>query len=282
MMNHAEYQYLDLLRDILANGIKKTDRTGTGTLSIFGRSIRHDYSYGFPLLTTKKMHTKSILGELLWFLKGTEDASFLLDNGIRIWNEWMMDGPNGNKILPWTYGTRWRNFDGVDQIQNAIDLIKNDPYSRRIVVSAWDPRHIKDSALTWCHILFQFNVIKEEDKPPDKRINDGRIGDLSISVYQRSQDEFLGCPYNIASYSFLLYMFCELTNYRPKEMFYSIGDAHIYLNHIDQVKEQLSRTPYDLPVLQTTKKENINDYSFEDFEIINYKCHPTIKASVSI
>lgn len=182
--------YLDIVRDILDNGNQVSDRTGTGTISVFGRSIRHNYKDGFPLLTTKKMFTKGIIGELLWFLKGTEDASFLVENKIKIWDAWMEDGNCGEKILPHTYGVKWRNFDGVDQIQRLIDDINKNPSSRRHVVSAWDPRHIDDAALTWCHILFQLQTVLDEDKPPDKRINDGKIGDLNIATYQRSADFF--------------------------------------------------------------------------------------------
>lgn len=190
-MSNAEYQYLDIVKDILDNGIVSDDRTGTGTKSVFGRSIRHDYKNGFPLLTTKKMFIKGILGELLWFLKGTEDASFLIDNKIRIWNEWMQE-KNGKKILPHTYGVKWRNFDGVDQIANLIKGIKENPKSRRHFVSAWDPRHIEDAALPWCHVSFNINVVLDKDKPPDKRCNnDGRFGDLNIATYQRSADFFL-------------------------------------------------------------------------------------------
>jgi thymidylate synthase len=280
--NDAESQYLEILKDILDNGISRTDRTGIGTLSVFGRSIRHSYSNGFPLLTTKKMFIKGILGELLWFIKGTDDARFLIDNNIHIWDEWMKEDGSGNKTLPHTYGVKWRNFDGIDQLQNVINDIKNNPYSRRHVVSAWDPRHIKDAALPWCHVLFQFHCIKDEDKNHDKNYNDGRFGDLSLTVYQRSGDFFLGAPFNITSYSFLLYMICEITNYRPGEMYYTFGDCHIYKNHFEQVKEQLSRIPYTLPQLEVKHKENINDFTFDDFKITNYTSHPTIKAEVAV
>lgn len=276
-------QYLEIVKDILDNGVESSDRTGTGTISVFGRSIRHNYDEGFPLLTTKKMFTKGIIGELLWFLKGTEDASFLVNNKIRIWNEWMQEA-NGKKILPHTYGVKWRNFDGVDQIQNVIDGVKKNPKSRRHVVSAWDPRYVEDAALTWCHILFNLNVVLDRDKPPDKKIpKDGRSGDLNIAVYQRSADFFfLGVPYNIASYSFLLFMICELTNYRPGQMYYTFGDSHIYLNHIKQMKEQITRTPYDLPKLETTPRDSIDDFDFDDFKIVGYKHHPKITGVVSV
>lgn len=188
---NAEKQYLEIMQDILDNGIKSDDRTGTGTVSVFGRSIRHKYSDGFPLLTTKKMYTKGILGELLWFLMGTEDATFLLETKNRIWNEWMQEDENGKKILPHTYGVKWRDFDGVDQIQGVIDSIKSNPKSRRHVVSAWDPRYVEDAALPWCHILQQYHVVLDKDKPPGTKIpNDGRKGDLNIATYQRSCDFF--------------------------------------------------------------------------------------------
>ena len=279
---NAEKEYLGILKDILDNGITSGDRTGTGTISVFGRSIRHNYKNGFPLLTTKKMFTKGIIGELLWFLKGTEDASFLVENKIRIWNEWMQE-KNGKKILPHTYGVKWRNFDGVDQITNLINGIKENPKSRRHVVSAWDPRHIEDAALAWCHIMFNLNVVLDKDKPPGTEIpNDGKLGDLNIATFQRSADFFLGVPYNIASYSFLVYMIAELTNYRPGEMYYTFGDSHIYLNHVDQVKLQLSRNPYDLPNLNIRHKDSIDDFDFDDFEIVGYNSHPTIKGVVSV
>lgn len=184
-------QYLDLLRDILENGVKSDDRTGTGTISVFGRSIRHNYKNGFPLLTTKKMFTRGIIGELLWFLMGTEDASFLIDNKIKIWDEWMQE-KDGRKVLPHTYGVKWRDFDGIDQIQRVIDDIKTNPKSRRHVVSAWDPRHVKDAALPWCHVMFDLNVVLDKDKPPDKVPDDGLNGDLNIAVFQRSGDFFFG------------------------------------------------------------------------------------------
>lgn len=189
-MSRAENQYLSILRDILDNGTDRPDRTGTGSRFVFGTSIRHDYKDGFPLLTTKKMFTKGILYEILWFLKGTEDASMLVNNKVKIWDGWMKEDDSGNKKLPHTYGVKWRDFDGVDQISNIISQIKNNPNSRRHVVSAWDPRHIDDAALPWCHILFQFNVVREEDKPPDKRIKDGKLGDLNIATFQRSADFF--------------------------------------------------------------------------------------------
>ena len=216
---NAEYQYLDLCREILENGIKKGDRTGTGTLSLFGKTIIHDYECGFPLLTTKKMFLKGIIYELLWFLKGTDDASYLVENNIHIWDEWMQE-KDGKKILPHTYGVKWRNFDGTDQIAEVINSLKKNPNSRRHIVSAWDPRHIGDAALPWCHCFFQFYV-----SPPTK---DGEKSKLSIMVVQRSADIFLGVPFNIASYSALLYMFCSVLDMSPGRMIYNFGDCHVY------------------------------------------------------
>jgi thymidylate synthase len=193
---NAEHQYLNILQDILNNGIQKNDRTGTGTKSLFGKSITHNYENGVPLLTTKKMFIRGIVGELLWFLQGTEDAQFLIDNNIHIWDGWMKQDENGKNMLPHTYGVKWRNFDGVDQISNIIKEINNNPYSRRMVISAWDPRHIMDAALTWCHILFQFYVELDEDLPPDRPPpEDGKKGFLSIAPFQRSADFFFfwGC-----------------------------------------------------------------------------------------
>lgn len=184
---NAEKEYLYILCDILKNGSYKEDRTGVGSFSVFGRSIRHKYEDGFPLLTTKKMFTKGIIGELLWFLKGTEDPKFLIDNNIHIWDEWIKE----NK-LPHTYGVKWRNFDGVDQVQNIINQIKEDPNSRRLIVSAWDPRHISDAALPWCHILWQLNIELDKYKDPKLIPNDEKHGDISIAVYQRSADFFFG------------------------------------------------------------------------------------------
>lgn len=189
MNNKTETQYLDILKDILDNGEIRKDRTGTGCISVFGRSIRHSYSEGFPLLTTKKMFIKGILIELLWFLKGTEDASFLIENNVHIWDKWFVE-KDGKKVLPHTYGVKWRNFYGTDQVANLIKQINENPYSRRLVVSAWDAANVNNAALPWCHVLWQINVSPEEAKPPDKRINDGKKGDISIAVTQRSADFF--------------------------------------------------------------------------------------------
>lgn len=276
-MNNAETQYLAELKRILEEGIKKPNRTGIDAISVFGATIKHDYSEGFPLLTTKKMFTKGIIHELLWFLKGTEDAKYLIDNNVHIWDGWMKDGK-----LPHTYGVKWRNFDGTDQITNVIEEIKTNPDSRRMVVSAWDARHIKDAALTWCHVMFQLNVVQDKYKQPNEITNDGKKGDISISVYQRSADFFLGVGFNIASYSFLLYMIAEITGYRPKSMYYTFGDAHIYSNHIEQCKIQLSRSQFKLPILNINHKDNIDDFVYEDFVINGYKCHDKIVGDVAI
>lgn len=274
-MNNAEVQYLEILQKILDNGVRKSNRTGVDTLSLWGMALRHDYEGGLPLITTKKMFTKGIIHELLWFLKGTEDPSYLLDNNVHIWDEWIVDGK-----LPFTYGTRWRNFYGFDQIANVINEIKTNPDSRRHVVSAWDPPNVKNCALPWCHCFFQFNI--DQDKYIKNPPQDGRKGDISIAVLQRSCDFFLGCGFNLSSYSFLLYMIAEVTGYRPKSMYYTFHDAHIYINHIEQAQEQLSRKPFSLPRLKLNHKDNIDDFVYEDFEIIDYSFHPAIKAEVAV
>tara|TARA_Y100000590_G_scaffold419755_1_gene521768 strand:- start:1411 stop:2253 length:843 start_codon:yes stop_codon:yes gene_type:complete len=279
---NIEEQYLDALRNVLSRGHVKSDRTGTGTKGLLGLSLSHNFSEGFPLLTTKKMFVKGILGELLWFLKGTEDPQFLVDNNIHIWDPWFKETPEGAKTLPHTYGVKWRNFDGVDQIQGVIDSISTNPYSRRHVVSAWDPRFLEECALPWCHVLFQFHCLLDKDIPPSKQKDDGCIGDLSITVYQRSADLFLGVPFNIASYSFLLYMISSLTNFRPGALHYNFGDAHIYLDHVKQCGEQIEREPFSLPVLKMRSRDSIDDFTFEDFAIEKYNYHPTIKAPVSV
>lgn len=297
---NAETQYLEIMKEILDNGIEKDDRTGTGTLSLFGKTIYHDYQEGFPLLTTKKMFTKGIVGELIWFLKSTDDPSFLIDNNIHIWDGWMKkrpcndcdgigvipdefsntweleyvdcqpcsgSGDSGLLYLPHTYGLKWRNFDGVDQIENLIEEIKHNPASRRLVVSAWDPRHVASAALTWCHVLFQINV---------------RGPYMDICVYQRSADWLLGVPFNIASYSFLLYMICDQTGYIPGRMIYNFGDCHLYKNHLVQATQQIGRKPFAPPTLAWTHRESIDDYQIDDFAIVNYECWPAIKAEVSV
>jgi len=262
-------QYLDLLDHVLQNGTVKEDRTGTGTKSVFGYQMRFNLEDGFPLLTTKKLHTKSIIHELLWFLKGETNIKYLQDNGVRIWNEWADE--NGD--LGPVYGSQWRSWinakgETIDQISQVIDSIKNNPDSRRLIVNAWNVGEIDNMALPPCHILFQFYVAN---------------GKLSCQLYQRSADIFLGVPFNIASYAMLLSMVAQVTGLKPGEFVHTLGDAHIYLNHIEQVKEQLSRTPYSLPQLEINKDvKSIFDFKFEDFKIVNYNSHPHIKGEIAI
>jgi len=262
-------QYLDLLDHVLQNGTVKEDRTGTGTKSVFGYQMRFNLEDGFPLLTTKKLHTKSIIHELLWFLKGETNVKYLQDNGVRIWNEWADE--NGD--LGPVYGSQWRSWinakgETIDQITQVIDSIKNNPDSRRHIVNSWNVGEIDNMALPPCHILFQFYVAN---------------GKLSCQLYQRSADIFLGVPFNIASYAMLLSMVAQVTGLKPGEFVHTLGDAHIYLNHIEQVKEQLSRTPYSLPQLEINKEvKSIFDFTFEDFKIKNYNSHPHIKGEIAI
>jgi len=262
-------QYLDLLDYVKENGVKKTDRTGTGTISVFGYQMRFDLEQGFPVLTTKELHLKSIIHELLWFLKGDTNVRYLQEKGVRIWNAWA----DKNGDLGPIYGYQWRSWpasDGskIDQISQVIESIKSNPDSRRHLVSAWNVGEIKNMALPPCHILFQFYVAN---------------GKLSCQLYQRSADIFLGVPFNIASYSLLLMMMAQVTGMKPGEFVHTFGDAHIYLNHIEQVKEQLSRKPYDLPVMKINRdKKNIFDFEYEDFELLNYKAHPHIKGEIAV
>jgi thymidylate synthase len=258
-------QYQKLLKHVLKNGIEKHDRTGTGTLSTFGYQMRFDLKKGFPLLTTKKLHFKSIAHELLWFLSGDTNTKYLTDNGVRIWNEWADD--NGD--LGAIYGHQWRNWnnDGIDQISNAIDQIKNNPDSRRMVVSAWNPSQLDEMALPPCHAFFQFYV------------SDGK---LSCQLMQRSADIFLGIPYNIASYAMLTMMMAKVCDLEYGEFIHTLGDAHIYLNHIEQVELQLERKPKPLPNLEFPKKDSIFDYRFKDFDLVGYDAHPHIKGKVAV
>ena len=262
-------QYLKLCDHVLKNGIRKQDRTGTGTISVFGYQMRFNLEDGFPLLTTKKLHYKSILYELLWFLKGDTNIKYLNDHGVRIWNEWADE--NGD--LGHIYGYQWRSWpaaDGkhIDQISQVIDSIKNNPDSRRHIVSAWNVSELDKMALPPCHILFQFYVAD---------------GKLSCQLYQRSADIFLGVPFNIASYSLLLLMMAQVTGLKPGEFVHTLGDAHIYLNHIEQVKLQLTRDPYPLPVMKVNpEKKNIFDFVYEDFTLENYQAHPHIKGEISV
>ncbi len=262
-------QYLDLLDTILKYGVKKTDRTGTGTISYFGYQMRFDLADGFPLLTTKKVHLKSIIYELLWFLNGDTNVKYLQDHGVRIWNEWA--DPNGD--LGPIYGYQWRHWrtpDGkeIDQIANIVNALKNNPDSRRHIVSAWNPADVDDMALPPCHTMFQFYVA------------DGR---LSCQLYQRSGDSFLGVPFNIASYALLTMMMAQVCGYKPGVFVHTLGDAHIYLNHLEQVHTQLQRTPYPLPTMRINPDvKDIFSFQYEDFTLENYQCHPTIKGVISV
>lgn len=262
-------QYLDLCQRILDEGVTKEDRTGTGTISVFGHQMRFDLSEGFPLLTTKKLHTKSIIHELLWFLSGDTNVRYLQENGVRIWNEWADE--NGD--LGPVYGKQWRSFAGrdgktVDQIQWVVDEIKKNPDSRRLIVSAWNPAELDEMALPPCHLLFQFYVAD---------------GKLSCQLYQRSADTFLGVPFNIASYALLTQMMAHVTGLEPGEFVHTLGDAHLYLNHIEQVKLQLSREPKPLPKLVLNPQvTSIFDFTFEDIEIVDYEAHPHIKGEVAV
>ncbi|WP_461201402.1 thymidylate synthase [Anoxybacillus sp. TBDG-1] len=262
-------QYLQLLEDILQNGVYKDDRTGTGTLSVFGRQLRFDLREGFPLLTTKKLHIRSIIHELLWFLSGDTNIRYLKENGVTIWDEWADE--NGD--LGPVYGAQWRSWRGadgrtIDQISEVIEQIKNNPNSRRLLVSAWNVAELDDMKLPPCHYAFQFYV---------------ENGMLSCMWQQRSVDTFLGLPFNIASYALLTYMVAQQCDLQPKELIFTGGDVHLYMNHIEQAKLQLTRQPRPLPKLIIKRKPaSIFEYRFEDFEIIDYDPHPHIKADVSV
>lgn len=260
--------YEDLLRDVLENGTDKGDRTGTGTRSVFGRQLRYDLSESFPLLTTKKVYFKGVVGELLWFLRGDSNVTWLQEHGVRIWNEWADE----NGELGPVYGVQWRSWptpDGqhVDQISRALELLKDDPNSRRNLVSAWNVSELDQMALLPCHLLFQLYVAD---------------GKLSLQVYQRSADMFLGVPFNIASYALLAHMFAQQAGLEVGELIWTGGDCHIYNNHFDQVREQLSREPRPYPQLKLRKAESLFDYDFSDIEVVGYDPHPTIKAQVSV
>ena len=261
--------YLDALRHILEHGHKKSDRTGTGTISVFGLQMRFDLGDGFPLVTTKRLHIRSIVHELLWFLQGDTNVRYLNENGVRIWNEWADDSGDLGPI----YGKQWRSWEGkdgstYDQIEEALRLIRTKPDSRRIIVSAWKVDELAEMALPPCHLLFQFYVAG---------------GRLSCQLYQRSADMFLGVPFNVASYAILLHMMAQQTDLEPGEFIWTGGDCHIYDNHIDQVHEQLSRDPYPAPQLQIHRKpDSVFSYRFEDFEIVDYHYHPSIKAPVAV
>ncbi len=262
-------QYLDLLRIIKEDGVRKDDRTGTGTLSIFGHQLRCDLGAGFPVLTTKKLHLRSIVHELLWFLSGDTNIRYLNENGVRIWDEWADESGDLGPV----YGAQWRAWstargETVDQIQQAVEQLGSDPDSRRIIVCAWNVGEIEKMALPPCHALFQFYVA---------------AGRLSCQLYQRSADVFLGVPFNIASYALLTYMVAQQTNFEPGEFIWTGGDCHLYLNHLEQVDLQLSREPLPLPRLDIKRRpSSIFDYRYEDFELVGYEAHPHIRAQVAV
>jgi len=262
-------QYLDLLNHVLKNGYKKSDRTGTGTISVFGYQMRFDLQEGFPLLTTKKLHLRSILHELLWFLKGSTNVQYLRENGVTIWDEWAK--PDGE--LGPVYGYQWRSWpkpDGthVDQITGVVESIKKDPDSRRHIVSAWNVGELEKMALPPCHLLFQFYVAGDK---------------LSCQMYQRSCDIFLGVPFNIASYALLTLMMAQVTGLKPGAFIHTLGDAHIYLNHLEQVKLQLTRTPLSLPkMIINPEIHDILKFSYSDFSLQDYQAHPHIKGQISV
>ncbi len=272
-------QYLDLVQHVMENGVDKKDRTGTGTKSVFGYQMRFDLAEGFPMVTTKKLHLKSIVHELLWFLKGDTNIRYLQENGVRIWNEWADSKGNLGPV----YAHQWRNWNSeeIDQIQEIIDTLKKNPDSRRMLVSAWNPSVLPDTSISFeenvrsgkaalppCHAFFQFYVTN---------------GKLSLQLYQRSADIFLGVPFNIASYSLLLLMMAQCTGLKPGEFIHTFGDAHIYTNHFEQIELQLSRKPHPLPIMKLNpEKIDLFNFTFEDFELVDYKHHPLIKGKVSI
>lgn len=262
-------QYLDLLKHIKEQGIRKDDRTGTGTISTFGYQMRFDLKEGFPLVTTKKLHLKSIIHELLWFLQGSSNIQYLQENGVRIWNEW---ADEEGELGP-VYGVQWRawkDYKGgaIDQIQQVIEEIKRNPDSRRLIVSAWNVAELEEMALAPCHCLMQFYVVE---------------GRLSLQLYQRSADVFLGVPFNIASYALLLMMVAQVTDLQVGEFIHSFGDVHIYLNHLEQVEEQLSRSPKPLPTMRLNPEvRSIEDFRYEDFILEHYEAHPHIAGQVSV
>ena len=261
--------YLDLLRTILEQGVRKTDRTGTGTLSYFGYQMRFDLSEGFPLLTTKKLHTRSIFYELLWMLKGDTNIKYLHDHGVTIWDEWA----DANGDLGPVYGKQWRNWEGpnghtIDQIKKVVRQIRETPDSRRLMVSAWNPAEVDKMALPPCHAFFQFYVTE---------------GRLSCQLYQRSGDVFLGVPFNIASYALLTAMVAQVCGLKPGTFVHTLGDAHLYANHLEQARLQLTRTPFPLPTLELNPDvRNLDDFTYEDIRILNYQAHPHIKADVAV
>jgi len=272
-------EYLDLLKHVQSRGIEKSDRTGTGTKSVFGYQMRFDLSKGFPLVTTKKIHVKSIIHELLWFINGSTNISYLKENGVRIWNEWADDKGNLGPV----YGHQWRNWnsEGIDQIQEVIDTLRTNPDSRRMLISAWNPSVLPDTKISFaenvannkaalppCHAFFQFYVANNK---------------LSCQLYQRSADVFLGVPFNIASYALLTMMVAQVTNYKPGDFIHTFGDVHLYSNHVEQVQEQLSRSPKKLPKIKLNSKiTSIFDFKYDDFELIGYDPYPLIKGKVAV
>ncbi|MFC8801650.1 thymidylate synthase [Promicromonospora sp. NPDC057138] len=267
-MTEIETPYEDLLRDVLATGTRKGDRTGTGTRSVFGRQIRYDLSQGFPLITTKRVHLKSVVYELLWFLRGDSNVRWLQERGVKIWDDW---ADESGELGP-VYGVQWRSWptpDGghVDQIGSVIEQIRTNPDSRRHIVTAWNPAEVDDMALPPCHALFQFYVAD---------------GKLSCQLYQRSADLFLGVPFNIASYALLTHMVAAQTGLEVGEFVWTGGDVHIYDNHVEQVETQLARDPYPYPSLRLAPRDSIFDYEFEDVEVLGYVSHPTIKAPIAV
>jgi thymidylate synthase len=268
-------QYLQLLQHILDNGTDKSDRTGTGTRSVFGYQMRFDLSSGFPLVTTKKLHLKSIIHELLWFLKGDTNIGYLKENGVRIWDEWADE----NGVLGPVYGKQWRSWEGangvvVDQVSELIRQIKTNPDSRRLIISAWNVADLPKMHLMPCHCLFQFYTAPA---------GDGERRKLSCQLYQRSADVFLGVPFNIASYALLTLMIAQVCDMEPGEFVHSFGDVHLYNNHFEQAALQLSRTPFALPQMKLNPEvKNIFDFKYEDFELVNYESHPPIKAPVAV
>jgi thymidylate synthase len=266
--DHPERQYLALLEEILANGVRRGDRTGTGTLGVFGRQMRFDLAQGFPLLTTKKLHRKSIILELLWFLRGDTNVRWLQERGVSIWDEWAdADGELGP-----VYGKQWRSWaapDGrvIDQISAVVEGLKANPESRRHIVSAWNPADVEDMALPPCHCLFQFFVAE---------------GRLSCQLYQRSADVFLGVPFNIASYALLTLMVAKVTGLEPGEFVHTLGDAHLYLNHLDQARLQLTRDPLPLPTMRLADKGDLFAFDYEDFMLEGYRAHPAIAAPIAV
>ena len=266
--DHPEQQYLDLLADILANGVERGDRTGTGTRGVFGRQMRFDLSKGFPLLTTKKLHRKSIILELLWFLRGDTNVKWLQERGVSIWDEW---ADETGELGP-VYGKQWRSWtapDGriIDQISAVVESLKTNPNSRRHIVSAWNPADVDDMALPPCHCLFQFHVAN---------------GRLSCQLYQRSADVFLGVPFNIASYALLTVMMAKVLGLEPGDFVHTLGDAHLYLNHLDQAREQLTRQPYAFPRLEIADRADLFSFEYEDFKLRGYQAHDSIKAPIAV